>query len=315
MAEVKEVFISYHEASAWELVWKLADRLESAGISCWYAGRDIPIGGDFSVTVPKQIADCKVFLLILDKGAVKSEHVHTELYDAFDRYNKKEIAIFPLQIGDFTLTGWAHYFLRTIQVKKYPSPDKVDISALVTEVAHKLGREPVKNGWCGPGTRWTYKDGLLTIYSMSISANMGNFYPQAIPECVNTPWWSERHKITALIIENGVTNIGECAFRDFSNLTSVNMPNSIVSIEGIAFSYCRSLNNIDIPDSVISIETGAFDGCSSLTSVNIPDSVASIGCEAFGGCLNLKSVSVPANAEIASNAFPPTTKVIRRRAR
>ena len=291
MAKDKEVFISYHEASAGELVRELADRLEGAGISCWYAGRDMPIGGDFSVTVPNQIANCKVFLLIVDKGAVESEHVHTELYDAFDRYNRKEITILPLQVEDFTLTGWAHYFLRTIQVKKYPSPNGVDMGALATEIAHKLGREPVKHGNCGHGTKWKFQDGVLTISLWFGNGTMGDFYVQRVPECVNTPWWSDRERIKSVVIENGVTNIGN-----------------------LAFYGCSGLASVRFPDSLASIGDGAFEGCSGLTSVRFPDSLASIGRWAFSNCPNLKSVSVPANAEIW-RTFDYTTEVIRRPAK
>ena len=111
MAEVKEVFISYHEKSAGELVRKLADRLEGAGMSCWYASRDLPTGGDFADYIPPQIYGCKVFLLILNEGANQSRHVESEVGLAFRRYNKGEkIDILPYQVEKSMATlksaGW-----------------------------------------------------------------------------------------------------------------------------------------------------------------------------------------------------------------
>ena len=44
---VADVFISYHEQSAGDIAAKIAAALEEAGISCWYAKRDIPAGGRF----------------------------------------------------------------------------------------------------------------------------------------------------------------------------------------------------------------------------------------------------------------------------
>ena len=86
------------------------------------------------------------------------------------------------------------------------------------------------------------------------------------------PWKDYVSNITTVIIENGVTSIGEDAFNGCSSLASVN-----------------------IPASVTSIGNGSFSGCTSLRSVTIPASVTSIGAHAFYGCTHLLSVSVYAS--------------------
>ena len=318
MAEVKEVFISYHEASAGELVRKLADRLEGAGISCWYASRDLPPGEDFAKRIPEQINNCNVFLFILNDGANRSEHMGNEMAVAFRRKDKG-LSIIPYQVEPCELAPWLKdYYLARIQVI---SSERMDASALVTEVAHKLGREPAKNGHCGPGTEWMYKDGILTISKNKYADNgeMGDFYPQSIPKCVNTPWWSEHEKITSVIIENGVTNIGERAFQGYSRLISVNIPKSVTAIEYFAFDGCCSLTSINIPNNVTIIGDFAFYGCSNLASVNIPNSVTSIGFGAFHNCPNLKNVSIPESVKIEYSLWQifdaMTTEVICRPAR
>ena len=90
--------------------------------------------------------------------------------------------------------------------------------------------------------------------------------------------------------DGDVTSIGEWAFEDCSNLTSVTIPDSVTTIGFQAFKDCSNLTSITIPDSVTRIGGSAFSGCRSLTSITIPDSVTSIGEWAFQHCSSLTSV-------------------------
>ncbi|MCQ2458285.1 MAG: leucine-rich repeat domain-containing protein, partial [Clostridia bacterium] len=93
-------------------------------------------------------------------------------------------------------------------------------------------------------------------------------------------------------IPDGTRSIGDAAFSDCRNLTSVTIPDGVISIGDAAFSDCRNLTSVTIPDSVTSIGKSAFSSCDALTSVTIPDSVTSIGDEAFSFCWNLTSVTI-----------------------
>ena len=89
------------------------------------------------------------------------------------------------------------------------------------------------------------------------------------------------------VIPNSVTSIGNYAFEDCSNLTSIEIPSSVISIGNYAFISCSSLTSIEIPEGVTSIGEYAFSHCSSLTSIEISSSVTSIGNGAFLYCDNL----------------------------
>ncbi len=97
------------------------------------------------------------------------------------------------------------------------------------------------------------------------------------------------------VIPNSVTSIGDNAFYDCVELTSIDIPNSVTSIGDYAFCGCDSLTSITIPDSVTSIGDGAFCGCDGLASITIPDSVTSIGNGAFEDCKSLTSVNIPSS--------------------
>lgn len=79
----------------------------------------------------------------------------------------------------------------------------------------------------------------------------------------------------------GATQIGDYAFYNLENLTSIEIPISVTKICNRSFAYCGSLTNVTIPSSVTVIENNSFRYCSKLTSVIIESMNISIGADAF----------------------------------
>ena len=101
-----------------------------------------------------------------------------------------------------------------------------------------------------------------------------------------------------------VKEIGEEAFYNCTNITSVEIPDGVMSIGSYAFYYCISLENVVMPDSVTSIGIYAFYYCKALESVKIPGNVTRIKDYTFFCCSSLTSIVMHSNIEtIDEKAF------------
>ena len=133
------------------------------------------------------------------------------------------------------------------------------------------------------GTLTVSGNGEMDNYSYEYDSKNNSFYTTA-------PWGTN---IKSVVIEKGVTSIGDDAFLGCTGLTSVTIPDSVTSIGESAFEDCTGLTSVTIGNSVNSIGKYAFYGCTGLTSVTIGNSVTSIGDRAFYKCTGLTSVTIP----------------------
>ncbi len=90
--------------------------------------------------------------------------------------------------------------------------------------------------------------GLLTISGSGPMSNGGYQF-------------CENKSIKTIVIKQGVTSIGNGAFRGCSGLTSVTIPDSVTSIGDGAFYDCAALTSVIIPGSVTNISGSAFENC------------------------------------------------------
>ncbi|MBR5295437.1 MAG: leucine-rich repeat domain-containing protein, partial [Clostridia bacterium] len=170
------------------------------------------------------------------------------------------------------------------------------------------------------GCTWTLSGTVLTISGNGAMADY-IYYSTA-------PWGKA---VTEVVIEDGVTSIGNYAFHYCTNLTSITIPDSITSIgdaafqgcyvlshiplhENIrsigayAFADCFALSSLSLPCGITNIREGTFYNCSSLSSLSIPDTVTTIGTQAFSKCIGLKSIELPNSVTtLESSAFMDCT--------
>ena len=115
-------------------------------------------------------------------------------------------------------------------------------------------------------------NGVLTVIGIGAMADNINES--------SSQWSHSRSDITSIVLNEGVTRIGNLAFPACNNLESVTIPNSVTTISNYAFAYCRSLESINIPNSVTTISKSVFWGCDNLTSITL-NGEATIGAYAF----------------------------------
>ena len=222
-----------------------------------------------------------------------------------------------------TFSGWSGADDLT-----FTSGDETSATATFTmpEQAVKLAATYTYFGTCGTDVTWTFdKDGLLTISGTGAMTDYAWSNPHA-------PWYGYRTSIKSVVVEDGVTYIGQFAFSECS-ATTVTIPSSVTGIGHSLTDVCQSLLNFEvdsdnanycsvdgvlftkdmttlvaypigrsdsayiIPDGVTTIEFDALSWSAALTNVTIPDSVTSIGVYAFGSCTLLTDIYYNGTAE------------------
>lgn len=148
-------------------------------------------------------------------------------------------------------------------------------------------------GYCGAelegkNASWKLEDGILTISGLGDMLDLNSYDDQ--------PWANVRFDATSIIVEEGITSIGNECFRNLSNVTNVSLPTSLVRIGKDAFLY-TSLEQINLPDNLENIGEGAFSNLTSLTGeLFLPNSITEIGKTAFYGCSGLTgTLKLPAS--------------------
>ena len=182
-------------------------------------------------------------------------------------------------------------------------------------------------------------------YTLTITGDgpMAN-YDRYITSSDNSyaPWYKKIQNITRLIVEGGVTTLGDnilyysysdsnndfhsfhpnlrevklpeglscigaSAFCDSPELTEVKIPSTVTKIKDSAFSGCTGLTKIELPPQLEEVGYSSFYGCSGLTEITIPSSVKTIRSGAFEGCTSLESVTLSEGIrEIGTEAFKRT---------
>ena len=278
---------------------------ENLGEICGYAFSG---SGLVSVTFPKTIVQCGknvfadcAFLETVNFLEPPSESSMILSDFMFKNCTSlKEIAI-PryeyLMVGDEVFNGCTALEKVTILAKELTYgyfnaqsifPEGIEIHGIdgskVKKFANACGREfvAIPGGSCGENLTWYFYEGTLHIEGSGAMTDYDS-YDNAAP-------WSTCD-IANVVISDGVTTIGSCAFW-YKSINEINLPASITEIGAFAFCGCDIITTISLPDAITKIGNEAFADCRNLESVKLPESLTYLGSGVFADCEKLTSIVI-----------------------
>lgn len=148
----------------------------------------------------------------------------------------------------------------------------------------------ITNSKLDPNTQWMVGDDIVATWEWNtlVLSGSGAMYNKNSAD--QYPYHGKNFE--KLIVEEGITSIGNYAFSDRAGLKTIQLPQSLVSIGDNAFYNNTNLKDISLPESLKSIRNYAFYGCSGPTSLYIPDATETIGDYAFYKMDNLDYVLI-----------------------
>ena len=160
----------------------------------------------------------------------------------------------------------------------------------------------------------------LTIKGNGPMANYNGYKTSSNDSCA--PWCEKIQNITRLIVEDGVTTLGDnilyysysdsdSKFHSFhSNLCEVELPQGLSYIGANAFYDSPDLDEVKIPSTVTKIKQSAFSGCTGLTKIELPPQLEEVDYDSFYGCSRLTEITIPSSVKIIrGSAFENCTSL------
>ena len=135
---------------------------------------------------------------------------------------------------------------------------------------------------CGDGVTASLEGGVLTLRGVGMVTD-------------GWGWAAQKESITALVVEQGVTVLGDELFMDCTALESVALPESLQAVGCSAFENCTALAAVELPEGVTSVAQRAFYGCTALRSIRFPSTLRSLEKEVLAGC-GLEQLILPEKA-------------------
>ena len=176
-------------------------------------------------------------------------------------------------------------------------------SSSTTASTSQNAADLIDSGSCGKNATWElYKDGTLYIKGTGAMQDYNWNYNETTKIVTTGAPWHDSHSasVKKLVVEDGITSIGNDAFSDCESLVSAELAEGITSIGDGTFTACRDLEKINIPNSVTSIGYDAFDSCWTLPSLELPSGLSKLESSAVSFTA-IKELTVPHGVKVVDS--------------
>ena len=132
----RDIFISYTTGDR-AIAAELCESLESAGLACWIAPRNIEAASSWTASIMNAISECRIMLLVFSSKTNESEHVAREIIHAVETKRR----VFPVRIEETVPKGGLAYCLAGLQwFDALKPPLSAHIVPLVAQLRMMLNR-------------------------------------------------------------------------------------------------------------------------------------------------------------------------------
>jgi hypothetical protein len=124
----------------------ICETLESKGVPCWIAPRNVRPGAIWEQAIMDAISASRAMVLVFSEYANLSTHVQREVGSAF--HNRT--TVIPIRISDTELTGVLAYYLRSMhRIDAFPPPIEGHLKSLAVQVGDLISES--QTGAAGSG--------------------------------------------------------------------------------------------------------------------------------------------------------------------
>lgn len=267
--QVFENFISYRRKDTSLEVRNIYDALIRKGYSTFCDVYSLK-SGNFDENIKNIIKSCTNFILVITQASIDScdeenDWMYKEIKEAIDN-NKNIVCVF---VGDVEFPSTLP---NAISGLPYQNGIKFDIIYFDSFISKLISQFLV------PATDIFEEKSLESDFLVD-----GSRLIKYLGRAKN------------VVIPEGITVIGEFAFKDKTMIEKIVLPNTITHIEESAFERCLNISYIILPDSLSYVGKKAFNRCFNVAYIQFNNSLQQIDEEAFGYCNKLKNIQLSSN--------------------
>ena len=130
-----------------------------------------------------------------------------------------------------------------------------------------------------------YGEAVYNLHVRAIGANENGSSGENVT-------WKVENGVMTISGSGAMTDYGYNTVKDWEDVEQVVIEEGVTAIGNYAFTNCKKLKSVKIAGSVQKIGIGAFESCVSLSEIFIPENVSTIGASAFYGTWQLEKIDV-----------------------